>query len=146
MIRPSEILLVEDSPSDVLLTREALRRARLANSLHVVNRGEDALAFLYRTGEHQSAPRPDLILLDINLPGMSGLDVLERIKSDKDLCDVPVVILTTSGADEDVAKAYRQHVNAYVRKPIDFEQFLVTVRDIGDFWLSIVTLPPALDG
>jgi two-component system response regulator len=142
---PAEILLVEDSPGDVLLTKEAFERGRLANTLHVVDRGEDALAFLYRVGAHVDAPRPDLILLDVNLPGISGLDVLERIKSDEDLCSIPVVVLTTSSADEDVLSAYRHHANAYVRKPVEFPQFLATVREVGDFWLTIVTLPPAVE-
>jgi len=142
-MHPADILLVKDSPGDVLLTKEALRRARIANTLHVVDRGEEALTFLNRAGAHTAAPRPELILLDINLPGMSGLDVLAKIKSDEYLCRIPVVVLTTPSADEDVLAAYRHHVNAYVGKPIDFEQFLMTVRDIGDFWLTIVPLPPA---
>lgn len=144
MTYPVDILLVEDSKSDVLLTQEALRRARIANTLHVVEKGEEALRFLYRHGEHAEAVRPHLILLDINLPGISGLEVLERIKQDPQLREIPVVVLTTSAADEDVIAAYRHHVNAYVRKPIDFEAFLGTVREVGDFWLAIVTLPPSL--
>lgn len=141
-MRPAQVL-GEDSPSDVLLTKEALRRARIANTLHSVDRGEDAVAFLHRTGAHTATRRPELILLDINVPGTSGLDVLAKITSDEDLCRIPVVVLTTSSADEDVLAAYRHHVNAYVRKPIDVEQFLLAVRQIGEFWLTIVTLPPA---
>lgn len=139
--RPCDILLVEDSPSDVVLTREALRRAKIANELVVVDRGEDALRYLYGRPPFEQARRPDLVLLDVNLPGMSGLEVLDTIKSDPDLSRIPVVVLTTSAAEEDVGAAYARHVNAYVRKPIDFEAFLQTVRVVGDFWLAIVTLP-----
>ena len=145
MTRAVDILLVEDSPSDVVLTREALRRAKIANELHVVERGEDALRFLYRLDPYTDVPRPDLVLLDLNLPGINGHEVLQTIKADDAFTSIPVVVLTTSAADEDIGAAYSHHVNAYVRKPIDFEAFLTTVRAVGDFWLAIVTLPPELD-
>lgn len=134
---PAEILLVEDSPTDVLLTREALADMRLANVMTVVSRGEDALALLY----DPEVRRPDLMLLDLNLPGISGLEVLTRIKQDVHLRKLPVVILTTSSAEEDVDAAYRGYANAFVRKPVRFEEFIRAVSEIGDFWLHLVSLP-----
>lgn len=138
----AQIMLVDDSPTDVLLTREALRDAGLVNELVVADRGEDALEIL----SCGAAELPNLILLDLNLPGMSGLELLAQIKEDPELRAIPVVVLTTSTADEDVHSAYRFYVNAYVRKPISFEAFMQAVRDIGNFWLSLVVLPEPLDG
>ena len=138
---PIEILLVEDSPADVDLTREALQEAKVLNNLHVVEDGEQALAFLRREGEHADAPRPDLILLDLNLPRKDGREVLEEIKCDTELCDIPVVILTTSQAERDIVQSYKLHANCYVTKPVDLEQFLNVVQSIEHFWLTVVRLP-----
>jgi len=140
--RPIDILLVEDSPGDVRLTREALKQGRVANNLHVVGDGEEALAFLRRQGPHAAAPRPGLILLDLNLPVMDGREVLAVIKTDPDLKRIPVVVLTTSKAEEDVLHIYDLHANAYIIKPVDFTQFIAAVKTIETFWLSIVNLPP----
>lgn len=141
-LRPIEILMVEDNPGDVRLTREALKDAKVSNSLRVVEDGAAALDFLYRRNGYGNAPRPDLILLDLNLPKKNGREVLEEIKQDAQLKTIPVVILTTSQAEEDVVRAYRLHANCYISKPVDFVQFTKIVRTIEDFWLSIVTLPP----
>ncbi|MEX2376069.1 MAG: response regulator [Dehalococcoidia bacterium] len=138
----AEILLVEDNPGDVRLTREALKDAKVRNNLHVVDDGVKALAFLRREGEYASAVRPDLILLDLNLPRMSGREVLQEIKSDPQLLKIPVVILTSSQAEQDIAKAYELHANCYVTKPVDLDQFISVVRSLEDFWLTIVKLPP----
>jgi CheY-like chemotaxis protein len=143
---PIQILLVEDSPSDVLLTQEALAEAKIANELHVVSDGEAAMSFLRRQGEYAGRPRPDLVVLDLNLPRKDGREVLSEMKADDDLKQIPVIVLSTSGTDEDVTAAYRDHVNAYVQKPIDFDQFTKTVRSIEAFWLSIVKLPPNSSG
>ncbi|HEX7633916.1 MAG TPA: response regulator [Noviherbaspirillum sp.] len=140
--RPIEVLMVEDNPGDVRLTREALKDAKVSNTLHVVEDGVAALDFLYRRGEYEMAPHPDLILLDLNLPKKNGREVLEEIKQDNCLKTIPVVILTTSQAEEDVLRAYRLHANCYITKPVDFAQFNKIVRTIEDFWLTIVTLPP----
>lgn len=140
--RPIEILLVEDNPGDVDLTREALQNGKLANHLYAVEDGEKAMAFLRREGEYASMPRPDLILLDLNLPRKDGREVLAEIKADPDLKRIPVVILTTSKADEDVLRSYNLHANCYVTKPIDLAQFMKVVKSIEDFWLTIVALPP----
>ncbi|HEX2025712.1 MAG TPA: response regulator [Actinomycetota bacterium] len=140
MSRPIEILLVEDNPGDVRLTREALREAKMANNLHVAGDGVTALAFL-RSTDGGGRPRPDLILLDLNLPRKSGRDVLEEIKDDPDLRRIPVVVLTTSEADEDIERSYELHANAYIRKPVDFGAFIDVVRAIEDFWFSVVKLP-----
>ena len=136
-----EILLVEDNPGDVRLTQEALRDAKVRNHLHVVSDGVEAMAFLRRQGAHTGAPRPDLILLDLNLPKKSGREVLEEIKQDDALRHIPVVILTTSQAEQDVLASYRLRANAYVTKPVDLDQFLKVVRVIERFWLEIVKLP-----
>lgn len=136
-----EILLVEDDPGDELLTREVLVGRKLSNRLHVVRDGEEALDFLYRRGMHADAPGADLILLDLNLPKYDGLQVLERIKSDPELAPVPVVILTTSAAEEDIMRSYQLHANAYVTKPVDVGQFIAAVRQIDEFFLSVVRLP-----
>ena len=139
--RRIEILMVEDSPTDVLLTREALKGSKLINELHVVEDGEEAMAFLRREGRFASATRPDLVLLDWNLPKKSGRDVLADIKSDETLKIIPVVILTSSKAEVDVLRAYGLHANAYVTKPIGFESFVEVVGTISHFWFSVVTLP-----
>jgi two-component system, chemotaxis family, response regulator Rcp1 len=140
--RPITVLLVEDSPSDALLTREALDHAKVINQLHTVEDGVEALAFLRRQGRHAQAPKPDLILLDLNLPRKDGREVLAEIKADAQLKLIPVVVLTTSKAEEDVVKAYGMHANCYVTKPVDFATFAEVVRSIRNFWFSIVTLPP----
>jgi CheY-like chemotaxis protein len=133
-----EILLVEDSPADVRLMMEALKEAKLRNQIHVVNDGEAAMEFLHRPG----IGRPDLILLDLNLPGMDGREVLEQIKTDAELSVIPVVVLTTSKSDEDILRAYRLHTNCYITKPVDLNQFIRVVQSIQDFWLTVVKLPP----
>jgi len=140
-INPVEILLVEDSPADVLITREAFEQARLVNTLHVVEDGVQALAFLHQEGKYASSPRPDLILLDLNLPRKNGVEVLEEIKSDPKIRIIPVVILTTSHAEQDVLSSYNMHANCYIVKPVGFENFLKAVPSIEDFWFSLVTLP-----
>ncbi|MFI6980655.1 response regulator [Embleya sp. NPDC050154] len=136
-----EVLLVEDDPGDVLMTREAFEDNKVRNSLHVVSDGVEAVAFLRREGEFADAPRPDLILLDLNLPRKDGREVLEEIKADEDLRRIPVVVLTTSEAEEDVLRSYHLHANAYVTKPVDFEQFISVVRHIDEFFVSVVKLP-----
>jgi chemotaxis family two-component system response regulator Rcp1 len=140
-VRPIEILLVEDNPGDVRLTQEALKDAKVANTMHIVEDGVAALDFLYRRGPYDAAPRPDLILLDLNLPKKNGREVLEQIKQDEHLKCIPVVILTTSQADDDVASAYKLHANCYITKPVEFAQFIRVVRAIEEFWFTIVTLP-----
>ncbi len=136
-----DILLVEDNPGDARLLREALAEAKIRNRLHVVADGAEALAYLRRQDTFAAAVRPDLILLDLNLPGKDGREVLAEIKRDEDLRRIPVVILTTSQAEADVARAYDLHANAYVTKPLDIEQFITVVKSIEDFWLTIVKLP-----
>jgi CheY-like chemotaxis protein len=138
---PIDILLVEDSPGDVRLTREAFAKARLNNRLHVVGDGEAAMAFLRREGEHGAAPRPGLILLDLNLPIMDGREVLAQVKGDPDLRRIPVVVLTTSRADEDVLRSYDLHANSYIAKPVDYRAFTDVIRTIESFWMTVVTLP-----
>ena len=137
-----EILLVEDSPADVRLTIEALKETKVANRLNVVGNGMKAMDFLYRRGDYTTAPRPDLVLLDLNLPGKDGREVLEEIKFDPDLRRIPVVILTTSQAEEDVLRAYDMYCNCYISKPLDFHEFMTAVKSIESFWLTIVRLPP----
>ncbi|MGZ4615416.1 MAG: response regulator [Actinomycetes bacterium] len=139
--RQIEVLLVEDDPGDVLMTREAFQDYKVANQLHVVHDGADALAFLRREGEYAGVPRPDLVLLDLNLPRMDGREVLQAIKSDPELASIPVVVLTTSEAEEDVLRSYSLHANAYVTKPVDFERFIAVVRQIDDFFVTVVRLP-----
>ncbi|MDD5678584.1 MAG: response regulator [Kiritimatiellae bacterium] len=139
---PIEILLVEDSPADVRLTIEALKEEKLYNNLHVVNDGVEAMAFLRREGKYAKAVRPDLILLDLNLPKKDGREVLMEIKDDETLKIIPVVVLTISKAEEDVLKSYKLHANCYITKPIDLNQFAKVVKTIQDFWLTIVKLPP----
>ena len=141
-LRPIEILLVEDSPGDVRLTQEALRDAKVRNNLHVVRDGVEAMAFLRREGARfAECPRPDLVLLDLNLPRMSGHEVLADIKADPALRRIPVVILTTSQAEQDVLRTYDLHANCYITKPVDLDQFITVVQSIEDFWLTIVRLP-----
>ena len=141
-IRPIDILLVEDNAADVRLTREALKDAKVLNTLHVVRDGLAALGFLHQRGPYAHSPRPDLILLDLNLPRKDGREVLAEIKQDTDLKRIPVVVLTTSRAEEDVIRSYDLHANAYVTKPVDLAQFLKVVRSLEAFWLVVVTLPP----
>jgi CheY-like chemotaxis protein len=138
------ILLVEDNPGDVRLTREALKEGKIRNNLYDVSDGVEALEFLHQTGKYKEAIRPDLILLDINLPRKSGLEVLAEIKADQYMKRIPVVILTTSEAEQDILRSYNHHANAYVTKPVDLDQFMVVVKSIEDFWLEIVKLPPAV--
>ncbi len=137
------ILLVEDSPTDVELTQEALLDARIANQMHVVSDGEEAMAFLRGEGQYAGRPRPDLVLLDLNLPRKDGREVLAEIKQDPALMAIPVIVLTTSGAEEDIAHSYAQRANAYIRKPVHFDDFIAAVRALEAFWLSVVTLPNA---
>jgi chemotaxis family two-component system response regulator Rcp1 len=136
-----DILLVEDNEGDARLAKEAMRDSKIRNALHHVVDGEEAMAFLRRQGVHAKAPRPDLILLDLNLPKKDGRQVLAEIKDDEDLKRIPVVILTVSSAEEDVLKAYNLHANCYITKPIDLAQFMKVVRSVEDFWLTIVKLP-----
>jgi chemotaxis family two-component system response regulator Rcp1 len=138
---PIKILLVEDNPGDVRLTQEALRESKVRNTLYIVNDGLEAVAFLRRQGKYAQAVRPDLILLDLNLPKKTGLEVLQEINEDESLKRIPVVILTVSEAEEDIAKSYHCHANCYISKPIDLEQFFKVVRSIENFWLTIVKLP-----
>ncbi len=138
-----DILLVEDSPTDVLLTQEALEASKLLNTLHVVEDGVEALDFLYKKERYSDKPRPGLILLDINLPRKNGLEVLKVIKEDADLHTIPVVILTTSKADEDIVKSYGFHANCYITKPVEFNKLKEVVLSLANYWFGIVTLPPA---
>jgi chemotaxis family two-component system response regulator Rcp1 len=139
--QPVEILLVEDNPGDVELTREALNGAKVANRLHVVDDGAEATDFLFHRGKFSDAPRPDIILLDLNLPKKDGRQVLSEIKANAKLAQIPVVVLTTSQAEEDILRAYQLHANCYITKPVDFNQFLRIVSTIEEFWLTIVKLP-----
>ncbi len=138
---PVEILLVEDNPADVRLTQEALKEGKVYNNLHWAKDGVEALEFLRRKGRHAQAPRPDIILLDLNLPKKDGREVLSEIKQDDALKRIPVVILTTSKAEEDVLKTYNLHANCYVTKPVDLEKFIVVIKSIDAFWLTVATLP-----
>ncbi|WP_432177131.1 response regulator [Streptomyces sp. Tue6028] len=138
---PIDVLLVEDDPGDELMTREAFEDNKIGNTLHVVRDGEEALDFLYRRGAHTDVPQPDLILLDLNLPKYDGRQVLEKIKSDPALSHIPVVVLTTSAAEEDILRSYKLHANAYVTKPVDLDQFIAAVRQIDDFFVQVVRLP-----
>ncbi|MGW5868567.1 response regulator [Streptomyces sp. NPDC055239] len=138
---PIDVLLVEDDPGDELMTREAFEDNKIRNKLHVARDGEQALDFLYQRGEYVGVPRPDLILLDLNLPKYDGRQVLEKIKTDPDLKDIPVVVLTTSAAEEDILRSYKLHANAYVTKPVDLDQFIAAVRQIDDFFVQVVRLP-----
>jgi CheY-like chemotaxis protein len=135
------VLLVEDDPGDVLMTREALDDAKVLHDLHVAENGEAALAFLRRESPYEDAPRPDLVFLDLNLPRIDGREVLAQVKTDPKLRSIPVVVLTTSDAEEDVLRSYDLHANAYVTKPVDFETFLAAVRQVDDFFLTVARLP-----
>lgn len=139
--RPIEILLVEDNAADVRLTVEALREGKVRNNLSVTRDGVEAMEFLRRQGAHAQAPRPDLVLLDLNLPKMDGREVLAQIKADPELRTIPVVVLTTSSAEADILKSYSLHANCYITKPVDLDQFVTVVKSIDDFWLTIVKLP-----
>lgn len=139
---PIEVLLVEDDPGDILMTREAFEEHKVRNRLNVVSDGVEALAYLRREGKYAEAVRPDLVLLDLNLPRRDGREVLAEIKKDEDLHHIPVVVLTTSQADEDILCSYQLHANAYVTKPVDFDRFISVVRQIDDFFVSVVKLPP----
>ena len=138
-----EILLVEDSPSDAALTKEALIEAKVHNNLYHVEDGVEALAFLRREGKYANAPRPSLILLDLNLPRKDGRETLAEIKADKNLASIPIVVLTTSQSEHDIMRAYGLHANCYITKPVDFTQFAHVVRTINDFWFTVVQLPTA---
>ena len=140
-LKPMEILLVEDSPTDVLITQEAFEQDNLLNRLHVVENGVEALAFLRRQGQFTAAPRPDLILLDLNLPKKNGREVLVELKADEKLKLIPVVVLTTSNAEEDILKCYGLSANCYIIKPVDFANFVEVVQAIRHYWFSVVTLP-----
>lgn len=140
--RPAEILLVEDSPTDVLMTQEAFGQAKLLINLHVVEDGVEAMAFLRRVGQYGDVPRPDLILLDWNMPRKNGREVLAEVKADAQLKAIPVVVLTTSQAEKDILTAYGLHANCYISKPVNFVNFVQVLRDVGNFWLTAVTLPP----
>jgi two-component system, chemotaxis family, response regulator Rcp1 len=140
--RPVEILLVEDNPGDERLTREALKEGKVYSNLHWVKDGVEAMEFLRRQGKYQDVPRPDIILLDLNLPKKDGREVLQDIKNDDALKRIPVVVLTTSKAEEDVLRTYNLHANCYVTKPVDLEKFIVVVKSIDVFWLTVATLPP----
>jgi CheY-like chemotaxis protein len=144
--RPIEILLIEDNPGDVRLTREALRDAKVLNNLTVLTDGEAAMEYLERTRAADGMNKPDLILLDLNLPKKDGREVLEEIKGDAELRTIPVVVLTTSQAEEDILRSYHLHANCYITKPVDFEQFLRIVRHLENFWLSVVRLPSRAGG
>jgi len=139
--RVIDVLLVEDDPGDVLMTREAFEHHKIRNQLHVVNDGEQAMRFLRQLGEYAGAPRPGLILLDLNLPRRDGLEVLAELKGDPGLRLIPVVILTTSQAEEDILRSYALHANAYVSKPVDFERFMDVIRQIDNFFVTVVELP-----
>lgn len=139
--RPADFLLVEDNPGDVRLTQEALKNHKIKNNLHVTTDGEEAMDFLRRRGKYQNAPRPDIILLDLNLPRKDGREVLAEIKSDPDLKTIPVVIITSSEAEQDIIKSYNLNANCYVTKPVDLNQFIKVVQSVNDFWLTIVKLP-----
>ncbi len=138
---PIDLLLIEDDPGDVVMTREALSGAKVLHNLHVIDNGESAVAFVRQQGEYADAPRPDLIFLDLNLPRLDGREVLALIKSDEALRQIPVVILTTSDAEEDIARSYDLHANAFVTKPVDFAAFIDVVRQVDDFFLTVAKIP-----
>jgi len=142
ILNPIDILLVEDNPADVRLTIETLKEEKIFNNLHVVRDGEEALAFLRKKGKYTDAVRPDLILLDLNLPKVDGREVLKEIKSDDQLKSIPVVVLTVSKSEEDIIKSYNLHANCYITKPVDLKQFAKVAKTVQEFWLTIVKLPP----
>lgn len=143
--RPANFLLVEDNPGDVRLTQEALKSHKVQNNLHVVTDGEEAMAFLRKQGKYKDAPRPDIILLDLNLPKKDGREVLAEIKSDQNLKTIPVVIISSSEAEQDIIKSYDLNANCYVTKPVNFDQFIKVVQSINEFWLTIVKLPGSFE-
>jgi CheY-like chemotaxis protein len=138
---PINVLLIEDDPGDILITREAFEHHKIHNTLHVARDGQEGLDYLYQRGAHEGAQRPDLILMDLNLPKYDGRQLLEQIKSDPDLCHIPLVVLTTSAAEEDILRSYRLHANAYVTKPVGFEEFMNVIRQIDEFFVQVVRLP-----
>lgn len=138
---PIEILMIDDDPGDVRITQEAVKASHLSNRLHVCYDGESGLAFLRKQGEYQNAPTPDLVLLDLNMPGLTGMEVLEAIRADENIKHVPVAILTTSNADADVLEAYKLHANCFVTKPVMFDAFMQVVQELEDFWVSVVKIP-----
>ena len=140
--RPVEILLAEDNPGDVKLTKKALSEGRVLNNLHVVTDGIEAMAFLRQEGEYEEVPKPDLLLLDLNMPRKDGHEVLRAVKSDEDLRRIPAVVLTSSEAEEDIVDSYDLHANAYLTKPVDFDGFVDIVSSIEEFWLSVIKRPP----
>lgn len=140
-VKPIDILLVEDDPGDVLMTREALEYHKVRNALHVVSDGVEAMQFVRREAPYENVPRPGLILLDLNLPRKNGQEVLQELKQSPELCTIPVVVLTTSEAEEDILRSYQLHANAYIAKPVDFDRFIEVVRQIDDFFLTVVKLP-----
>ncbi|WP_222919900.1 response regulator [Natrinema sp. SYSU A 869] len=142
---PAQILLVEDNPGDVRLTKEAFKQGRIENDLHVVSNGAEALDFLSQREPYADVPRPDLVLLDLNLPGKDGEEVLEELKEDPALRSIPIIVLTSSRAEEDIVKSYELHANAYLTKPVDPDEFIETVRAFEKFWFSVVRLPPEVD-
>lgn len=141
LVKPADVLLVEDNPSDVRLTREAMKEGRVLNNLHVVGDGEAAIAFLMRKPPYEQAPRPDLVLLDLNLPKKSGREVLAIIKQHPDLRTIPIIVLTTSRAEEDILRTYELHANCFITKPVDLDKFISVVQQVENFWLSVVRLP-----
>lgn len=141
-VREVDVLLVEDNPGDVRLTREAFEQARLRTELHVVRRGEEALDYLNQQGNYENATQPDIVLLDLNLPGLNGLEVLEEIRETPELKTIPVIILTSSKSEEDIVRSYERHANAYLTKPVNVDKFVNLARTVGDFWLQTVKLPP----
>ncbi|MCL4384794.1 MAG: response regulator [Cyanobacteria bacterium] len=140
--KPIEILMVEDNPGDIRLTKEALKEGKIINNLHITRDGVEAMEFLYKEGKYKNSIRPDLILLDLNLPRKSGHEVLAEIKNDPALKRIPVIILSISKLEEDILKSYNNYANCYIIKPVDFNQFVEVVKSIEDFWISIVKLPP----
>ncbi len=145
-VEPVEILLVEDNPVDVMLTRKAFSAGRVCNNLHVVEDGEAAMEFLLKSGKYSSAPEPEIILLDLNLPRKDGREVLAEIKSDPSLRHIPVIVLTTSDSQEDIWKSYELHANCFITKPVDMEQFAKALECLGEFWFTLVKLPPPPKG
>ena len=142
---PIDILLIEDNPGDVRLTREAFKLAKMKNNLHVAADGSEALDFLFKKGPYENTPNPDLILLDLNLPKIDGRQLLQEIKKDKQLRTIPVIVLTTSTAEEDILQTYHLHANCYISKPMEMDEFVTVVKTIENFWLSIVKLPNSDD-
>lgn len=141
-VNPVHILLIEDNPGDIRLAQEALKEGKVRNTLTVIQDGEEALDFLFHRGEHAAAARPDLVLLDLNLPKISGREILAQMKTDDSLKTIPVVVLTASEAEEDIIKCYGNHANCYITKPLDFSRFVQITKAIEEFWLTIVKLPP----